>query len=173
MTSETIQDPSGVMPVVSEGAGSASTPSVITNPLTNTGLAIASDVTPSLSAAKCKTVEAQSSVIPVVSEGGGIASTPSVIAKPSTSQVVTRASHATHTEDFDLQQPSGIELTSNVSHNTPSGLVITNVRSIGQMSSSEVPNPSKSGGMSVEDLPPLELKKRLHVSIECYPNLLK
>ena len=41
------------------------------------------------------------------------------------------------------------------------------------MSSSDVTDPSTSGGLSVEDLPPLELNKHLHVSIECYPNLLK
>ena len=58
----------------------------------------------------------------------------------------------------------------NVSDNTASNLVITNVRSVGVMSSSEV---SRSGGLSAEDLPPLELNKCLHVSIECYPNLLK
>ena len=58
----------------------------------------------------------------------------------------------------------------NVSDNTASNLVITNVRSVGVMSSSEV---SRSGGLSVEDLPPLELNKHLHVSIERYPNLLK
>ena len=173
VTSETIQDPSGVTPLGSESAGSASTPSVVTNPVTNTGLAIPSDVTPSLSAAKSKTVGAQTSVIPVVSEGGAIASTPSVVPKPCTSQVVTCASHASHTEDFDLQQPSAIKSPSNVSDNTTSGLVITNVRSISEISSSEVPNPSKSGRMSAEDLPPLELKKCLHVSIERYPNLLK
>ena len=38
------------------------------------------------------------------------------------------------------------------------------------MSSSDA---STSGGLSVEDLPPLELNKCLHVSIEHYPNLLK
>ena len=38
------------------------------------------------------------------------------------------------------------------------------------MSSSEA---STSGGLSVEDLPPLELNKHLHISIEHYPNLLK
>ena len=58
----------------------------------------------------------------------------------------------------------------NVSDNTASNLVITNVRSVGVISSSEV---SGSGGLSAEDLPPLELNKRLHVSIERYPNLLK
>ena len=58
----------------------------------------------------------------------------------------------------------------NVSDNTASNLVITNVRSVGVMSSSEV---SRSGGLSAEDMPPLELNKCLHVSIECYPNLLK
>ena len=58
----------------------------------------------------------------------------------------------------------------NVSDNTASNLVITNVRSVGVMSSSEV---SSSGGLSAEDLPPLELNKCLHVSIEHYPNLLK
>ena len=58
----------------------------------------------------------------------------------------------------------------NVSDNTASNLVITNVRSVGVMSSSEV---SSSGGLSAEDLPPLELNKHLHVSIERYPNLLK
>ena len=56
----------------------------------------------------------------------------------------------------------------NVSDNTASNLVITNVRSVGVMSSSEV---SGSGGLSAEDLPPLELNKWLHVSIEQYPNL--
>ena len=58
----------------------------------------------------------------------------------------------------------------NVSDNTTSNLVITNVRSVGVMSSSEV---SRSGGLSVEDMPPLELNKCLHVSIESYLNLLK
>ena len=38
------------------------------------------------------------------------------------------------------------------------------------MSSSDA---STSGGLSVEDLPPLELNKCLHLSIERYPNLLK
>ena len=38
------------------------------------------------------------------------------------------------------------------------------------MSSSDA---STSGGLSAEDLPPLELNKHLHISIECYPNLLK
>ena len=145
VTSETIQDASGVTPLVSQSAACDSTPSVITNPVINTGLAIASDVTPSLYAAKSKTVGTQTSVIPVVSEGGAIASTPSVIPKPSTSQVVTCSSHASNTEDLDLEQPSAIKSPSNVSDNTPSGLVITNVRSISEMSSSEVPNPSKSG----------------------------
>ena len=56
------------------------------------------------------------------------------------------------------------------SDNTASNLVITNVRSVAVMSSSEV---CTSGGLSVEDLPPLELNKRLHVSIQRYPNLLK
>ena len=41
------------------------------------------------------------------------------------------------------------------------------------MSSSDVTDPSTSGGLSAEDLPPLELNKCLHVSIEHYPNLLK
>ena len=41
------------------------------------------------------------------------------------------------------------------------------------MSSSEVPETSQSGGQSAKDLPPLELNKRLHVTIEHYPNLLK
>ena len=58
----------------------------------------------------------------------------------------------------------------NVSDNTASNLVITNVRSVGVMSSSKV---SRSGGLSAEDMPPLELNKCLHVSTECYPNLLK
>ena len=51
--------------------------------------------------------------------------------------------------------------------------MITNVRSVAEMSSSELTNPSKLGGVSAEDLPNLELNKCLHVSIECYPNLLK
>ena len=64
---------------------------------------------------------------------------------------------------FQFEQPQCTESMPNVSDNTPSNLVITNVRSVGGISSSEV---STSGGLSAEDLPPLELKKRLHVSIE-------
>ena len=128
---------------------------------------------PSSSAGTSKTVEDPSSVIPVVSEGAASVCTPPVVAKPSTITGVTSASDAGPSEDFDLEQTSGIESTSNVSDNTSSGLVITNVRSVAEMSSSEQTNPSKSGGISAEDLPPLELNKCLHVSIEHYPNLLK
>ena len=73
-------------------------------------------------------------------------------------------------EDFQFEQPQFTESTPNVSDNTPSSLVITNVISVAAMSSSDA---STSGGLSVEDLPPLELNKCLHVSIERYPNLLK
>ena len=55
-----------------------------------------------------------------------------------------------------------------MSDNTPTNLVITNVRSVAEMSYSDVTDPD-----SVEDLPPLELNKCLHMSIERYLNLLK
>ena len=51
--------------------------------------------------------------------------------------------------------------------------MITNVRSVSEISISEVPEISQSGGQSAEDLPPLELNKCLHVAIEHYSNLLK
>ena len=60
-----------------------------------------------------------------------------------------------------------------MSDNTPTNLVITNVRSVAEMSYSDVTDPSTSGGLSAEDLPPLELNKCLHMSIERYLNLLK
>ena len=59
-------------------------------------------------------------------------------------------------EDFQFERPQATESMANVSDNTVSNLVITNVRSVGVMSSSEV---SASGGLSAEDLPPLEVKQ--------------
>ena len=88
----------------------------------------------------------------------------------STSEGVKLASDVSVSADFQFERPQATESMANVSDNTASNLVITNVRSVDVMSSSEV---SRSGGLSAEDLPPLELNKRLHVSIECYPNLLK
>ena len=108
--------------------------------------------------------------MPVVSEGDTSVGTPSVLAKASTSEGVKSASDVSASEDFQFEWPQATESTANVSDNTPSNLVITNVRSVAAMSSSD---PSTSGGLSAEDLPPLELNKHLHVSIECYPNLLK
>ena len=57
-----------------------------------------------------------------------------------------------------------------MSDSVQSQLVITNICSVSEISSPEVP---EIGGQSAEDLPPLELNKRLHVAIERYPNLLK
>ena len=115
-------------------------------------------------------IEGPSLQIPVVSEGGTSVDTPSGQEQPSTSEGVKIASDVSVSEDFQFEQPQQTDSTPNVSDNTASSLVITNVRSVAAMSSSEA---STSGGLSVEDLPPLELNKCLHVSIERYPNLLK
>ena len=131
-----------------------------------------SSAIPSSSAGTSESVEDPSSVIPVQSEGADSIPTPSVLEKTSTVKGVTSASDPGGTEDFDLEQPAGIESTENVTDNTQSDLVITNVRSVSEISSSEVPDTSKSEGQSAEDLPPLELNKHLHVAIEHYPNLL-
>ena len=132
-----------------------------------------SSAIPSTSAGTSQSVEDVSSLIPVESEGADSITTPSVIENQSTVKGVTSVSDAAGTEDFDIEQTSGIESTENVSDNAQSDLVITNVRSVSEMSSSEVPETSQSGGQSAEDLPSLELNKCLHVTIECYPNLLK
>ena len=105
-----------------------------------------SSAIPSSSAGTSESVEDPSSVIPVQSEGADSIPTPSVLEKTSTVKGVTSASDPGGTEDFDLEQPAGIESTENVTDNTQSDLVITNVRSVSEISSSEVPDTSKSGG---------------------------
>ena len=129
-----------------------------------------SSAIPSTSVDTSENIEGPSAEIPVVSERGTSVDTPSGQEQPSMGEGVKIASDVSVSEDFQFEQPKPTESTPNVCDNTPSSLVITNVRCIGAMSSSDV---STSGGFSVEDLPPLELNKRLHISIECYPNLLK
>ena len=129
-----------------------------------------SSAIPSTSVDTSENIEGPSADIPLVSEGATFADTPSGEEQASTSEGVKLASDVSVSEDFQFEWPQATESMANVSDNTASNLVITNVRSVGVMSSSEV---SRSGGLSAEDMPPLELNKHLHVSIECYPNLLK
>ena len=129
-----------------------------------------SSTIPSTSVDTSENIEGPSADIPLVSEGATSADTPSGEEQASTSEGVKLASDVSVSEDFQFERPQATESMANVSDNTASNLVITNVRSVGEMSSSEV---SRSGGLSAEDLPPFELNKCLHVSIECYPNLLK
>ena len=129
-----------------------------------------SSAIPSTSVDTSENIEGPSADIPLVSEGATSADTPSGQEQASTSEGLKIASDVSVSEDFQFERPQATESMANVSDNTASNLVITNVRSVGVMSSSEV---SGSGGLSAEDLPPLELNKWLHVSIERYPNLLK
>ena len=129
-----------------------------------------SSAIPSTSVDTPQNIEGPSADIPLVSEGATSADTPSGEEQASTSEGVKLASDVSVSEDFQFERPQATESMANVSDNTASNLVITNVRSVAVMSSSEV---SRSGGVSAEDMPPLELNKRLHVSIERYPNLLK
>ena len=129
-----------------------------------------SSAIPSTSVDTSENIEGPSAYIPLVSEGATSADTPSGQEQASTSEGLKIASDVSVSEDFQFERPQATESMANVSDNTASNLVITNVRSVGVMSSSEV---SGSGGLSAEDLPPLELNKWLHVSIEQYPNLLK
>ena len=111
--------------------------------------------------------------IPIVSQVDTSVGTPSVVSKPATTQAIKIGIDVSGTQCLDFEQQQSIPSTGNVSAGTASNLVITNVRSFADISSPEVTYPSPSGGLSAEDLPPLELNKRLHVSIERYPNLLK
>ena len=129
-----------------------------------------SSAIPSTSVDTSQNIEGPSADIPLVSEGAISADIPSEEEQASTSERVKLAPDVSVSEDFQFEGPQATESITNVSDNTASNLVITNVRSVGVMSLSEV---SRSGGLSAEDMPPLELNKHLHVSIECYPNLLK
>ena len=104
--------------------------------------------------------------MPVVSEGSTAVPTPSVLPKASTSVDVQSPSDVSATEDFQFEWSQSIETTGTVSDNTPSNSVITNVKSVSEIDSSDVTHPSTSGDLSAEDLPPLELNKCLHISIE-------
>ena len=129
-----------------------------------------SSTIPSTLAGTCESAENVSSLLAVESEGVNSITTPPVLDNPSTHKGLATVRDATDAEDLDIQQASGIQSGENVSDSVQSQLVITNVCSVSQISSPEVP---EIGGQSAEDLPPLELNKRLHVAIEHYPNLLK
>ena len=129
-----------------------------------------SSAIPSTSAGTCESAENVSSLLVVESQGVDSITTPPVLDKPSTDKGVATVSDAADAEDLDIQQASGIQSGENVSDSVQSQLVITNVHSVSEIASPELP---EIGGQSAEDLPPLELNKRLHVAIECYPNLLK
>ena len=132
-----------------------------------------SSAIPSTLAGTCESVEDVSSVLAVESQGVHSITTPPVVDNPSTDKGVATVSDVGGTEDFDIEQASAIESTENVSDNAQSQLVITNVHSVSEISSSEAPEISQSGGQSAEDLPPLELNKHIHVAIQHYPSLLK
>ena len=77
-----------------------------------------SSAIPLSSAGTSETAEDVSSLIPVESESVHSIPTPSVIENPSTVKGVTSVSDPGCSEDFDLEQPAGIESTENVSDNT-------------------------------------------------------
>ena len=132
-----------------------------------------SSAKPSTSVGSSENIKGETVEMPLVSGAGTSVGTPSVVSKSSTSGPLQTGTDLSATEDFQFQGPQNIESSNTVSDNTASNLVITNVRSVAEISSSDVTDPSNSGGLSAENLPPLELNKWLHVSIECYPNLLK
>ena len=129
-----------------------------------------SSALPSTSAGTCESEQNVSSLLAVQSEAVHTISKPPVVETPSTHEGLANVSDDAHAEDFDNQQASAIQSGENVTDSVQSQLVITNVRSVSEVSNPQVP---EIGGQSAEDLPPLELNKRLHVAIERYPNLLK